>query len=205
ALPTALLVGLANAIALKSVRRVLFLQERVGRDGKIFRIAKFRTMRPVQGSHMESWSSGADQQRVTRLGRFLRNAHLDELPQLWNVLVGDMGFMGPRPEMIEIEAWASEHILDFSERLQIRPGISGLAQITQGYTPKDVAAYQRKLDINLEYLERLSFWTDVRVFCGTIVWVLGRKGWKWEGSTFPAQGTEGKRSMTQTAPLPQEP
>ncbi len=173
----AAVVAPINALVFGSVRRICFLQPRVGHRGQVFQIWKFRTMREAsRGSHA-SWSSGEDGLRVTRFGRFLRSSHLDELPQIWNVLCGDMDLIGPRPEMIEVEAWAAEHVEGFGERLAIRPGLTGLAQITQGYTGNDVAAYAEKLRINREYLRTLSFAGDARIVVGTIAWMLRGRGW----------------------------
>jgi lipopolysaccharide/colanic/teichoic acid biosynthesis glycosyltransferase len=104
---------------------------------------------------------------------------LDELPQLYNVLRGEMSFIGPRPEMVEVEAWASDQIPGFTERLAIKPGITGLAQVTQGYTPRDVDAYRRKLAINREYLATLSMSRDLGIVVRTALWMLRGRGWKW--------------------------
>ena len=92
------LIALCNWVLFRDRRRIFFCQERVGWRGRTFAIYKFRTMREVSEGAMMSWASGADRQRVTRFGRFLRNSHLDELPQLYNVLRGDMQLIGPRPE-----------------------------------------------------------------------------------------------------------
>ncbi len=177
ALVLAAIVAPINALVFRSARRVFFLQPRVGHRGRVFLIWKFRTMREAQRDAHDSWSSGEDVLRVTRFGRFLRSSHLDELPQVWNVLRGDMDLIGPRPEMIEIEAWASAHVPGFGERLVIRPGLTGLAQITQGYTQNDTAAYTEKLRINREYLRTLSLAGDVRVVLRTVAWMLRGRGW----------------------------
>ncbi len=177
ALALAALVAPINACVFGSFRRVFFLQPRVGHRGHVFQIWKFRTMREAQRGAHDSWSTGEDVLRVTRFGRFLRSSHLDELPQVWNVLSGDMALIGPRPEMIEIEQWASVHVPGFEERLVLRPGLTGLAQITQGYTQNDAAAYAEKLRINREYLRTLSFLGDVRVVLRTIAWMVCGRGW----------------------------
>jgi lipopolysaccharide/colanic/teichoic acid biosynthesis glycosyltransferase len=173
------LVAVANAIAFGSPRRVFFIQPRVGHRGRIFRLIKFRTMSEPKGSVFEAWAGG-DVARVTRFGKFLRSTHLDELPQLFNVLRGEMGFIGPRPEMLEVEEWAGANVPGFLERMAIKPGITGWAQITQGYTPKDVAAYARKLELNREYLARLSFTTDMGILARTLVWMVLGRGWRWK-------------------------
>lgn len=178
----ALLISLINGIMFRSVRRIFYVQRRVGLQGKIFHIFKFRTMRDAPAGDMHSWANGHDQDRVTPFGRFLRSSHLDELPQLINVLKGDMSFIGPRPEMVEIEEWAVALIPGFLKRLSVRPGITGFAQITQGYTSRNAGAYQRKLDLCLSYNESISFAVDVSVLWQTVFWMLRRKGWQWEST-----------------------
>ena len=178
ALPLLLAVSLASAVAFRSWRRVFFVQPRVGQRGRVFSLVKFRTMSEPTGTVFEAWSNG-DRARVTPFGRFLRSTHLDELPQLYNVLRGEMSFIGPRPEMVEVEAWAAREVPGFSERLAIRPGITGLAQVTQGYTPRDVEAYRRKLSINREYLASISCAADMGILVRTALWMLRGRGWKW--------------------------
>lgn len=180
ALALGCLVAVGSALSFGSVRRVFFVQPRVGQRGRIFKLVKFRTMREPTGSVFDAWSGG-DQARVTSWGKFLRSTHLDELPQLYNVLRGDMSFIGPRPEMAEVEAWANTEVPGFSDRLAIKPGITGLAQVTQGYTPRDADAYRRKLAINLEYLARLSWQSDLEILGRTLVWMALGRGWKWRG------------------------
>jgi lipopolysaccharide/colanic/teichoic acid biosynthesis glycosyltransferase len=178
AIPLTCAVACASAVAFGSVRRVFFVQPRAGHRGRIFQLVKFRTMSEPKGTTFEAWSTG-DRARVTPFGRFLRSTHLDELPQLYNVLRGEMSFIGPRPEMVEVEAWASDQIPGFTERLAIKPGITGLAQVTQGYTPRDIDAYRRKLAINREYLATLSMTRDLGIVVRTALWMLRGRGWKW--------------------------
>ena len=178
ALALGLPIAVANMIAFRSWRRVLFVQPRVGHRGRIFKLVKFRTMSEPAGSSFDSWSAG-DGARVTRLGRFLRSSHLDELPQLLNVLRGEMSFIGPRPEMVEVEEWACANVPGFLERMAIKPGITGLAQVTQGYTPRDVEAYRRKLAVNRAYLRRYGLRTDLAILVRTAVWMARGRGWKW--------------------------
>lgn len=184
ALPPAILLGgciaLINAILFADPRKVFFLQERVGLHGDVFRLVKFRTMREAQGDAYASWSGGEDRLRVTRFGRFLRNSHLDELPQLLNVLVGQMSIIGPRPEMLEIEAWAESELPGFGRRLAIRPGITGYAQITQGYTGQDVKAYREKFEKSEWYRARMSLRLDLEILLRTAVWMVRGRGWAWK-------------------------
>ncbi len=178
---TALLAPLAGLICIPialinfglfgSWGRVLFIQERVGRHGQIFRIFKFRTMRGGDGS--------TEPLEVTTFGRFLRNTHLDELPQLANVLLGDMSLIGPRPEMVPIERWAQLHVPNFAERLAVRPGITGHAQTSQGYAADgDIEAYETKLHLDLEYIASVSPRTDAGIVIRTVIWMLRRRGWR---------------------------
>lgn len=173
-LPAALLVGLpvalVNAGVQGSVARIFFTQPRVGWRGRVFVLWKFRTMRD---------GPGADEARVTRFGRFLRNTHLDELPQLWNVLRGEMSLIGPRPEMLATEHWAAERCPGFVERLCLKPGLTGFAQITQGYTDLgDESAYRAKLALNRRYRAELSFTTDAAILVRTVAWMLRARGWR---------------------------
>ncbi len=190
AIAPGILLATINAFATGSLRKIFYTQDRVGLGGKIFRIYKFRTMRDVAESDLQSWSSGQDRARVTTFGRFLRSSHLDELPQLINVAKGDMSFIGPRPEMVEIETWAASEVAGFTERLCIRPGITGFAQITQGYTARDRDAYQRKLDLCLSYNQSISLAVDISILWQTGIWMLRGKGWQWQ---------DGKGRLAQTA------
>jgi lipopolysaccharide/colanic/teichoic acid biosynthesis glycosyltransferase len=181
AVPLGCAIALVNWVAFRDVRRIFFVQPRMGWRRTPFSLIKFRTMREVSGGNFEAWTNG-EQARVTRLGRLLRNTHLDELPQVLNVLRGEMNFIGPRPEMLEIEAWATEHIPEFSSRLAIKPGLTGWAQITQGYTGRDIPAYVHKLALNRRYLEEFSLLTDLEILARTALWMLRGRGWSWNAS-----------------------
>jgi len=171
-------IALANWIQFRSARRILFRQERVGLDGRVFWILKFRTMRECRSSSFDSWGRGLDRLRVTAFGRFLRNTHLDELPQLWNILCGEMDFIGPRPEMVEIHAWACEHVPAFAERTAVLPGVTGLAQVIQGYASRDDEQYRRKLALDRRYIERRSFRLDLEILARTALWMARGRGWQ---------------------------
>ena len=163
-------IALLNACVQGSLRRVFFAQPRVGRRGRVFTLYKFRTL--LDGA-------GDDERRVTRFGRLLRNTHLDELPQLWNVLVGDMSLIGPRPEMLATERWAARHCPEFCQRLVLRPGLTGLAQVTQGYTEGgDERAYRAKLALNRRYRRRLGWRLDCAILARTALWMLRGRGWR---------------------------
>lgn len=192
ALPVLAVIALANLCVFRDPRRVLFLQPRVGWRGEVFLIWKFRTMKEAEGSILDSWSTGGDRLRVTRLGRLLRNTHLDELPQLVNILRGEMSFIGPRPEMVEVEEWAASEVPGFSERLALRPGVAGLAQVTQGYTGRDADAYAEKLEINRRYMHDISLRLDLEIVLRTAIWMLRGKGWDWKPAE--ADGSDAARA-----------
>jgi lipopolysaccharide/colanic/teichoic acid biosynthesis glycosyltransferase len=175
----ALPIAAWNLVVFRDPRKVFFLQQRVGHRGRTFRIYKFRTMRSVAPSEQTHWSNEKDVQRTTRFGRFLRNTHLDELPQLINILRGEMHLVGPRPEMVEVHEWACTAVPGFAQRLATPPGLTGLAQITQGYTMREEASYAEKLEIDLLYVERPSFRQDLAIIARTIPWVLQGRGWSW--------------------------
>jgi len=117
------------------------------------------------------WSTKGDP-RVTPVGRFLRASHIDELPQLWNVLRGDMSLVGPRPERPEFVTTLKKVVQRYGERLSVRPGLTGLAQI-QLPPDTDVDSVRRKIAHDLYYLENLSFWLDVRLLTATLFLILG--------------------------------
>lgn len=183
-LPVALLVGLPVALLVKleslgTNQGIFFHQRRVGLDGEVFTLFKFRTMNaPVRrpSGNLDSWAEG-DEGRTTRIGKFLRKSHLDEVPQLINVLKGEMAVIGPRPEMVEVSDWVEQRLPLFSARLGILPGITGWAQVEQGYCGKDVAGYQRKLDLDLEYTRDRSLALDVKIIAKTSRIMLAMKGW----------------------------
>ncbi len=177
ALAIAIPVAMANLLRFRSFHKVFFKQERVGLGGDLFVLWKFRTLNDEvdeQGNQL------SDQERANRLGRFLRNTHLDELPQIFNVLRGDMGFIGPRPEMVSIHHWACRKIPGFASRLVMRPGITGLAQVTQGYTCQEVKGYERKLELDHDYILSRGLLFDLRILAMTGIWMLRGKGWQWK-------------------------
>jgi lipopolysaccharide/colanic/teichoic acid biosynthesis glycosyltransferase len=102
---------------------------------------------------------------------------LDELPQFWNILRGDMAYIGPRPEMVEVHWWAQRSVPGFDTRLWVKPGISGLAQLSQGYVGSDAEAYGHKLQADLQYLSRLTLLQDLSILYRTPLWMLRLRGW----------------------------
>ena len=152
-----------------------YLQERVGKGGRVFKIIKLRTM--VQDAEAKSgpvWATAGDP-RETPLGRVLRRAHLDELPQLWNVLKGDMSLIGPRPERpVFVEKFKTE-ISNYAERLAVRPGITGWAQVNHVYD-QTVDDVRRKVAFDCEYIRRMGWGIDIKIMIATAKRMLGRKG-----------------------------
>lgn len=157
-------VAVAVAVAATIGRPVLFSQERPGKDGHLFRIRKFRSMRVDRAGVVES-----DQQRMTRLGRVLRASSLDELPTLWNVLRGEMSFVGPRPLL---PVYLDRYTAAQARRHEVRPGITGLAQASG----RNSLTWERKLALDVEYVDSRSFITDAKVLWRTLRVVVSRSG-----------------------------
>ncbi|MEK7793202.1 MAG: sugar transferase [Candidatus Hydrogenedentota bacterium] len=160
------------AIRMQSPGPALFRQERAGLHGRVFRICKFRTMVADAEARTGPVLSSADDARITPLGRFLRRTRLDELPQLWNVLVGDMSLVGPRPERPEFIARFIEEDPLYERRALLKPGLTGLAQIHGRYD----TGYAHKLRYDLIYINSVSAMTDLRILLATIRTVLLGEG-----------------------------
>jgi lipopolysaccharide/colanic/teichoic acid biosynthesis glycosyltransferase len=164
--------ALALVIKLTSRGPAFYTQVRVGRGGRPFTIWKLRTMiHDCESLTGPRWAIRGDP-RVTPVGHLLRASHLDELPQLLNVLRGDMVLIGPRPERPEFVRELEQLIPSYRERLNVRPGVTGLAQVQLG-ADTDVASVRRKLLYDLHYIDYLSWWLDVRILLATFVYVLG--------------------------------
>lgn len=167
--------AIAAAIALEDGRPILFRQARVGRAGAIFHIVKFRTMmRGAEDRDGPRWASAGDP-RVTRVGRILRRARLDELPNLVNVLRGEMSLIGPRPERPELVAMLERHVPFYRTRLMVRPGLTGWAQVNSPYSDS-VAGASEKLEYDLYYLKHRTLGFDLWILVRTVGTVLGLKG-----------------------------
>jgi len=144
----------------------IFAQVRVGKDGKLFTMYKIRTMRfDAEAGTGAVWATKKDP-RTTLLGRVLRRLHLDEFPQLINVLRGEMSLVGPRPERPEFVELLSEKIQGYSQRLLVVPGITGYAQLNLP-ADRDLDDVRRKLALDSEYIEKASLWFDFRLILGT--------------------------------------
>lgn len=142
-----------------------FFQERPGLNAKIFRIVKFKTMTDERDANGELLP---DAERLTKAGQFVRSTSIDELPQLWNVLVGDMSFIGPRPLLVKYLPYYTE---EESLRHSVRPGISGWAQVNG----RNTICWDQKLSYDVEYVRSLSLMMDIKVLYKTIQNVLERK------------------------------
>ena len=155
-------------------RPIFFGQQRLGLGGRLFRLIKFRTMTADAGRKGPQ-RARVDDPRVSRFGRFLRRSRLDEMPQFWNVLRGDMSLVGPRPEWYELADELVRLVPRYGERLLVKPGLTGWAQINQGYADsvEDVAA---RLEHDLYYIRHQSLWLDVRIAWRTVWTVLSLSG-----------------------------
>jgi lipopolysaccharide/colanic/teichoic acid biosynthesis glycosyltransferase len=174
---TAPAVALAMlAVKLTSPGPAIYSQTRLGRCGRPFVIYKLRSMSHNCEKHSGvQWCQARDP-RVTRLGWFLRWTHLDELPQLWNILKGEMSLVGPRPERPEIVLGLEESLPRYRNRLVVRPGLTGLAQL-QLPPDTDLESVREKLRYDLQYIEIGSAWLDLRLLAGTAFHVVRMPYW----------------------------
>lgn len=155
---------IALIVKLSSPGKVLYYQERLGRNGKRIYVIKFRTMKADAEADGLRWSLGDDDPRITPVGRVLRKTHLDELPQLWCILTGEMSVVGPRPERPEYYDRFEQYIHGFRERLKVKPGLTGLAQVRGGYYLKP----EEKILYDVEYIKNRSLWLDLKVVLETV-------------------------------------
>ncbi|RUT30407.1 polyprenyl glycosylphosphotransferase [Arsenicitalea aurantiaca] len=167
-LPVLVLIGLA--IRIESPGPALFVQSRVGFRGQTFSMIKFRTMRVAKvpaSDPREAAMTRPDDDRITRLGRFLRRTRLDELPQIFNILRGEMSWIGPRPEAIALSQWYEREIPFYRYRHIVRPGISGWAQVNQGHVTA-VDQILEKLHFDFYYIKNFSLWLDLLIVLRTL-------------------------------------
>lgn len=157
------LLATAAAVAIDSGLPVLFRQVRLGRDGRSFGMFKFRSM-VVDAAAIGPFNTSADDPRITRVGRFIRRTSLDELPQLLNVLRGDMSLVGPRPDVPVQRSLYNDQ--DWALRCSVRPGITGLAQVKL----RSAATEDQRRDLDLRYVRERSLWLDLKI----MAWTLGR-------------------------------
>ncbi len=181
----------AIAVKLESEGPAIFKQDRLGLGGKVFKIYKFRSM--CQGAeHTGSGVySGADDMRVTKVGKVIRATSIDELPQLWNILKGEMSFIGPRPPLTyhpwEIDEYTKEQLHMFD----VRPGITGWAQINGR---KDVE-WHRRIELNCWYVDNISLWLDIKILFMTVFKVLKNEDNVNVGATLVTDENEEKETV----------
>jgi len=166
---------IAIAVKLDSRGPALYGQERVGRFGELFKIYKFRSMVVDAEKNGPQWASHQGDARLTRVGGVLRRTHLDELPQLWNVLWGHMSLVGPRPERPHFADQLNDAVDRYDERLLIKPGMTGLAQVHYRYDTS-IADVRRKLRFDLLYVKRMCIALDMRILAWTMRVVLTGRG-----------------------------
>lgn len=171
--PLFLIIGIA--IRMEDGKPVIYSQERIGVNGKPFQIYKFRSMRIDAEKDGPNLLELNGDKRLTQVGKFLRDHHLDELPQLWNVFKGDMAFIGPRPERKYYIDQIMERDPRYKYLYQIRPGVTSYATLYNGYTDT-MEKMLRRLELDLYYLEHRSWWFDTKILAKTFInIVFGKK------------------------------
>ena len=178
---------LAIAIKVEDGGPVLFRQERVGLGGRVFDALKFRSMVPDAEAKTGPVQASLHDPRVTRVGRLMRATAMDELPQLWNIVAGDMSFVGPRPlRPGEVEVRGDgqlvrlDQITGYTERHSVRPGLTGLTQV---YASRDISRAS-KFRLDRVYLQRAGFWLDLRLILVSF-WITGRGEWEKRDRRIP--------------------
>ena len=162
---------IALMIRLDSEGPALFKQERLGKNGKPFYMYKFRSMRIDAEKNGPKWAD-QDDDRCTRLGKLLRKCRLDELPQLWNIFVGDMSIVGPRPERPFFYDEFETYIHGFRHRLVVQPGLTGLAQVNGGYDLEP----EEKIVYDMRYIKERSLWMELKIIFKTVALVFSHEG-----------------------------
>lgn len=158
----------ALAVKIDSPGPILFKQDRIGKNGKVFKILKFRSMCVGAEKTGSGVYSGKGDARVTRVGKIIRATSLDELPQIFNILRGDMSLIGPRPPLT-YHPWEYSEYTDEQRRMfDVRPGMTGWAQV---HGRKDVE-WHKRIELNVWYVDHISFWLDIKIFFMTIFKVL---------------------------------
>ncbi|HWJ80111.1 MAG TPA: exopolysaccharide biosynthesis polyprenyl glycosylphosphotransferase [Niallia sp.] len=161
ALPIIIITGII--IKVETPGSMFFMQERVGLNGRYFKVVKLRSMGIDAEKNGAQWAQKNDP-RVTKVGAFIRKTRIDELPQLWNILKGEMSLVGPRPERPIFTAQFNEEIPGFIDRLKVTPGLTGWAQVNGGYeiTPRE------KLELDRYYIHNQSLWLDFKILLKTV-------------------------------------
>ena len=165
---------IAVAIKCDSKGKVFYSQERLGLNGKKFMLVKFRSMREDAEKEGAKWSDGDNDNRITKVGRFLRKTRLDELPQLWGCLVGTLSLIGPRPEREVFYDEFEKHVPGFRQRLLVKPGLTGLAQVSGGYNLRP----EEKILYDIEYIKNRSIALDIKILFKTVKVVFSHDGAK---------------------------
>lgn len=172
------LLVVALIIRLDSPGSIFFRQARRGYRGEVFRVLKFRTMNqsPAFAGRDEAITRTGDQ-RITRVGRFLRRTRIDELPQIWNIIRGEMSWIGPRPEALALSDWYTAELPFYAYRHIVRPGITGWAQVHQGHVA-DLGSVHEKLQYDFYYIKNFSAWLDMIIASKTVATVIFGAGAK---------------------------
>ena len=171
-LASPILLIVAILVKTKLGSPILFRQPRVGLNGEVFEMVKFRTMKDATDS---KGNPLPDELRLTKFGQLLRKTSLDELPELWNVLKGDMSLVGPRPLLVEyLPLYSKEQM----KRHDVRPGITGYAQVNG----RNNISWKKKFELDVYYVENFSLWLDVKILVQTIAKVLGQADINQEGN-----------------------
>lgn len=166
-----LMLVIAAFVKFESPGPVIFKQERLGKGGKPFTMYKFRSMRLDAEKDGPQWAEVNDE-RCTKIGRIIRRYHADELPQLWNIIKGEMSIVGPRPEREYYYEKIEESLPEFKERLRIKPGLTGLSQVNGCYDQ----TLEERLAYDIEYMQKRSLWMDAVCILKTVVVVFSGKG-----------------------------
>ena len=171
-LASPILLIVAILVRIKLGSPIIFRQQRVGLNGEIFEMVKFRTMKDVYDAEGNLLP---DEERLTAFGSFLRKSSLDELPELWNVLKGNMSLVGPRPLLVEYLPLYSEEQM---KRHNVRPGITGYAQVNG----RNNISWTKKFELDVYYVENFSLWLDIKILFQTVAKVLGQADINQEGN-----------------------
>lgn len=188
-----LMLIVAVLIKIDSPGPVLFKQERIGKDGKVFHILKFRSMCQNAEHTGSGVYSGKGDSRVTRVGRIIRATSIDELPQVINIMVGDMSLIGPRPPLT-YHPWKLEEYTEEQLRMfEVRPGITGWAQVNG----RKEVEWHKRIRLNVWYVDHVSLWLDIKIFFMTIFKVLRNDNNENVGTTVAADENETEQEVHQ--------
>ena len=174
-LTSPLMIAAIIAVKITSPGPIVFKQKRLTRGGKIFTLLKFRTMVSNAETGTGAVWAETNDPRVTKLGKFLRRTRIDELPQLFNVLAGDMSIIGPRPERPEFSEKLSKEFPSFNKRLEVKAGITGLAQVGSGYA-SCLSSYRKKLALDLLYIQNRCLMLDLKISLKTVLVIITGSG-----------------------------